>query len=334
MDKCKDCGIDSPWKCVTCSVFLCVVHKVSHNADDQEHHFIRCKLRVSEMLKENTLKSIASKMKLLDEYSNTITQTTKLILTELTTMSKAMLSNIKQHRIRYNNILQQLNAGVTEEQLKVIEKESAIVSLHENQSLPKCHLEKLWFRLEILKEFVIDPNPHSNEEFFQSVSKVIIDVYQNLISSIGTPCMKSETLKVENGVYYGEIEKGLAKGRGVGIYDNGDIYDGYWENNLSEGEGFVIYGNGDMYYGEKKGGKNEGTGAFKNNSGEFKGCIYSGQWKNQMMEGRGMLKSQNGDLYDGEWKNGNREGRGVYTLADGTVYHDGLWKSGKIIKHL
>ena len=215
MENCKDCESKSSWKCVSCSVFLCAVHKRSHNEDDQEHHFIKCKLHISEELNSKTLKSITSKIKLLDEYSNTIIKSTKLILTELIARNKEILNNIEQNRTRYNHILQQLNEEITEEQLKVIEKESITVSLQENLIVLKCYLEELWFSIEILKEFVIDPNPQNNEEYAQSVSKVITHIFQTFISSIGTPCMNSDTLRKEKYLYYGEIEEGLREGRGI-----------------------------------------------------------------------------------------------------------------------
>ena len=39
-----------------------------------------------------------------------------------------------------------------------------------------------------------------------------------------------------------------------------------------------------------------------------------------------------GDVYVGEWKDGNYNGSGKYTFADGSIYHDGMWKDGERVR--
>jgi hypothetical protein len=47
------------------------------------------------------------------------------------------------------------------------------------------------------------------------------------------------------------------------------------------------------------------------------------------MHGECTFTYANGDKYIGQYKDGQRHGLGKYTLANGTVDHDGEWENGE-----
>ena len=44
------------------------------------------------------------------------------------------------------------------------------------------------------------------------------------------------------------MENNKREGKGIMIYQNGDIYEGHWKNNEKEGKGIMKYKNGEIIY--------------------------------------------------------------------------------------
>lgn len=65
---------------------------------------------------------------------------------------------------------------------------------------------------------------------------------------------------------------------------------------------------------------------------EEDGHCYIGYWKDGQPHGWGIWKYVHGDRYVGELIMNKRNGKGKYTLKDGRVLHDGLWKDDKEVK--
>ena len=82
--------------------------------------------------------------------------------------------------------------------------------------------------------------------------------------------------------YWGEWSKAKIHGRGVKIFNDGDIYEGYFMNGLFHDKGRYI----------------------RDDNGE----VYEGQWKNDNRHGQGVNKYADGDVYDGEWNDGKKHG--------------------------
>ena len=78
------------------------------------------------------------------------------------------------------------------------------------------------------------------------------------------------------------------------------------ESGKRHGFGANTYANGKTYVGEWKDDKKDGKGTFTWNSGSHKG-----------------------DVYVGEFKDGKFNGYGKWTNADGSIWHDGMWKDDK-----
>ena len=137
------------------------------------------------------------------------------------------------------------------------------------------------------------------------------------------------TKKEINCKYYGEFKKGTLKrhGRGLFIWEDGEIYLGYWANDKREGEGTNTYPNGNIYQGNYKNGKKDGDGIYKWKNGDK----YKGKWKNDMKDGKGIYEYSNGDIYDGYFKKDKIDGNGSYTWANKITYK-GQFKNNLIDK--
>ena len=81
----------------------------------------------------------------------------------------------------------------------------------------------------------------------------------------------------DQGVYFGELEKGKKHGMGELVYIYGENYTGKWENDERHGHG---------------------KHSFKD------GSVYIGEWKNDKFNGFGKLTKLNGDILEGEWVDG------------------------------
>ena len=124
--------------------------------------------------------------------------------------------------------------------------------------------------------------------------------------------------KTDEGIYVGNLEKGLKEGRGKFFFKDGDIYEGEWKKDKKEGKGVYLFN---------------------------KGNKYEGDFKDDMQDGKGIYYFSNGDTYEGDFKNGQFDGNGVIYFKNGDreigkFYNDKkigihiiLTNNGKIIKN-
>ena len=171
-------------------------------------------------------------------------------------------------------------------------------------------------------------------------------------------------MRMRNGdKYVGEYKNGLNCGQGTYTWIDGSVYEGEWKAGLKHGQGTYTDGGGeyvvdyiDLGYIRQgtmtfaKWMKNLSTNkdisilgsiAIKHNSifnarGDFHikatGSTYKGEWKDDLKHGKGTYIYVTGEKYIGEWKNGNMNGQGAFNMADGTIYHEGLWEDGEPVK--
>lgn len=104
-------------------------------------------------------------------------------------------------------------------------------------------------------------------------------------------------------VYYGEVENGMANGKGMAYYPSGNIYMGEWKNNLRHGKNSAYkWFTGEIYEGDYKNDKREGYGVYYFTNGDY----YKGEWKNDLNHGSGTLYSGKNEIkLSGQWENGN-----------------------------
>ena len=133
--------------------------------------------------------------------------------------------------------------------------------------------------------YTINENKKTREliinQFYKIESK-LDQLNQNLkINNINN----QQELKGVIGRYVGQVVKGLAEGKGIACWNDGDRYEGEFRNNKREGKGIYYYNNGDRYEGD-----------FKNDNAEGKGIYY---WND-------------GDRYEGDFRNDKKEWKGIY----------------------
>ena len=137
-----------------------------------------------------------------------------------------------------------------------------------------------------------------------------------------------------NGTYEGEWKQDEMHGYGHWNHPNGDKHDGFYENGLPHGQGHSLWANGDEYIGFFSKGKMDGQGKLvSKNTEDGSESRYDGGWQRGKRHGRGHWKLSNKDEYKGDFKRGLKHGQGCYTLADGTVLHDGKWKDDQPYDH-
>ena len=253
MNKCSECASNANWKCISCNVLLCSMHKSTHCDDEQEHNLIKLKLKVSEEIKQKALDSVSAKIRLIDQFSNQIIKSSKIIVEQLNSLSKAILSKLEEQRKKYLQILSMLDTEIIEDQLKLIEKEVAAILVYEKCESSEAHR---WYDQEILKESSSASN--RREEFRRLGSDLIQEVLKSALiclETTNTYASEIGTIKGVDFIYHGEIENGLRHGRGDCNYCNGDTYNGEFQNGLKEGRGVYKYASGDVYDGEWKAGE-------------------------------------------------------------------------------
>ena len=334
MDTCSECEIRAGWNCTICNALLCSTHKRTHNNDEQEHIFIKHKLRLPEDFKQKVLDSMSAKIYVIDQFSNQLANIYNIIVEQHRILSKAITRQLEDKRNNYLKILRLLETEIVEDQLLIIEKEVAAVLVYENS-----REANRWYEQEILKEGASASN--RREEYLQFGCDLIKEVlkttqtcmetsniYAGGIGTIkGSDFVLCKTGKIEeyNFIYHGQMENGIRHGRGNCNYWNGDVYNGEFQNGKREGTGVYQWSDDDEYDGEWKAGKEEGIGLFKWSDGD----VYDGHWKAGEKEGIGLYKSSDGDLYYGYYKGENLEGRGIIKYASGEAYY-GEFKAGKV----
>jgi len=98
--------------------------------------------------------------------------------------------------------------------------------------------------------------------------------------------------------YIGEVDGGMANGRGTGLWSTGGTYEGHWKNNLRHGQGIYVWADGERYEGTFVDGKRTGFGIYTFKNGEQ----YKGEWLDDKRHGKGLHMRANGDtVVVGTW---------------------------------
>ena len=167
------------------------------------------------------------------------------------------------------------------------------------KDIEKINIE---YDYEISSENILKQINIANKNYINDYINKLKEKYPIIIEEINKLKKENENenLKIikfenENGIYIGEGELNIKKGRGGFIFKNQEIKNcywvGYWENN-----------------------KREKYGKFFNDKGKL---IYEGDYKNDLKNGEGIYYYNNGDKYEGEWINGIREGKGIFYWKNG-----------------
>ena len=109
-------------------------------------------------------------------------------------------------------------------------------------------------------------------------------------------------LKLENGIYKGEVKDGKANGIGIIVFDNGDKYKGHFVDNMAVGVGKCVYSNG---------------------------CTYEGDVKDFLPDGKGIFIYNDNRFYEGEFSEGRFSGKGKY--FNGQVNYEGIFCDNEIV---
>ena len=117
--------------------------------------------------------------------------------------------------------------------------------------------------------------------------------------------------------YIGQIENGIAKGKGELLINNKVKYISDFDNNLPNGKGEIKYLDEEINYkGDIINGNKNGFGIL-----EFKdGTKYEGEFKEDKYNGKGKIIYADGSEYEGNFNNNLKEGNGVYKWGDGKIY--------------
>lgn len=129
-------------------------------------------------------------------------------------------------------------------------------------------------------------------------------------------------MKTQDGLYKGEIIRGLPYGEGTLVFENGDTYVGSFAGGIIEGKGDYTYSNGARFSGNWYNGKKEGEGILVMSDG----TRFEGVWVKDILEGEGKAFFSDGSRYEGEFKKGNIEGKGILYEKDGSRY-EGSFKN-------
>ena len=142
-----------------------------------------------------------------------------------------------------------------------------------------------------------------------------INTLQNKLDNININIKTNQLIKVKDGTYIGEVVNGVAEGKGICYFINGDRYEGNMKNNIKEGKGIYYFNDGNRYEGDFRNGIKEGKGIFYYKVGD----IYEGDFKNDTREGRGIYYYNNGIREMGDYHNGYRTGKQVALTPNGEI---------------
>jgi S1-C subfamily serine protease len=125
-----------------------------------------------------------------------------------------------------------------------------------------------------------------------------------------------------NGTFYGNFINNQRQGKGMFVYNNGDVFKGYYIDGLWNGSGSFYWGFendslfGHYYSGQFINGNRTGTGLYFWPNGD----IYEGNFVNGVSTGKGEIYWTNGSYYIGDFVNDVRTGKGEYYWTDGSYY--------------
>ena len=153
------------------------------------------------------------------------------------------------------------------------------------------------------------------------------DSGSNYYSSKLTPFKERKVINFPDGsVYDGEVENGVACGKGLQKYDDGSYYEGEFDNNQRNGKGIYVWKNGGQYVGEFINNEKSGFGLYKYPSG----ASYEGEFYRDKKHGQGKYKYVTGEIYNGEWSDGKKNGYGEMIYKDGSV-KKGRWLNNNLV---
>ena len=159
--------------------------------------------------------------------------------------------------------------------------------------------------------------------------------------------------KLDQAVYYGEIENGVSNGKGKLRYNSGKMYIGEFKNGTKSGYGEMTFTdidfimkkfsgewnddnpiNGEIIYSD--GGKYTGgvnCDFERHGKGKItllRGNKYVGDFEDDKFHGKGEYTWANGDRYNGELKNDKVHGKGEYSFWLSGIKYKGQFKHGYI----
>ncbi|GKY91094.1 hypothetical protein MPSEU_000082200 [Mayamaea pseudoterrestris] len=140
---------------------------------------------------------------------------------------------------------------------------------------------------------------------------------------------KGRTLFVNGDFYVGKYVKDQRHGLGRYEWSDGRVYDGQFIKDRREGKGTYTWPDGAIYAGDFNAGHRHGQGCYKFPDGS----VYTGEFKEGKYHGVGECIWADGRWYRGEWAEGHAHGYGVEVRPDGTIRHDGEWKSDRPVRN-
>ena len=87
--------------------------------------------------------------------------------------------------------------------------------------------------------------------------------------------INKQEIKRNDGKYVGQVVNGIAEGKGIAYFINGDKYEGEWRNNKKEGKGIYYFKNGDREMGDYLNGNPIGKHITLTIKGEVESKIYN-----------------------------------------------------------
>ena len=152
---------------------------------------------------------------------------------------------------------------------------------------------------------IINDNTKNSEFLKNNISSLCMNFDKLDINKINF--QNNKELIYKEGKYIGQVVNGLAEGKGIAYFNNGDKYEGDCKNGKADGRGIKLWNKGDKYV---------------------------GYWKNDKKEEKGIYYYKNGDIYDGDWRYGIREGKGIYYYKNGDRRMGNYFNDEPIGKHV
>lgn len=124
---------------------------------------------------------------------------------------------------------------------------------------------------------------------------------------------KYGAVKMDNGIYIGELKCGRITGEGSFSFNSGELYSGHWENFEFQCYGTLSVFDGGVYEGEFENSKKTGCGKYQFSNGD----TYEGHFSEDNINGIGEYIFVNGDKLEGKFKNNAfTSGRYIYNIDD------------------
>ena len=141
---------------------------------------------------------------------------------------------------------------------------------------------------------------------------------QFIKSSVNTQVERSifqqaqEYVELENGVYIGELSKGVIDGEGNFFFDTGYAYQGSFKKGKLKGEGTLTIPKLGTYVGSFVDNKRQGQGTFTWENGDVLTC----EWKDDKPEGNVIKSFSDGSEFKGTISSGSADGTYTTVVKD------------------